>query len=287
MALVIDSNWATLKQRQYEPFVTYWLYTDDGYRIPANLAEEKNYQQQTGLCFSNFLRAATIGKSRNKTPNRIAYKPKINRFGQHLTSSEIERWIERCVEWKLLPPYMEVGHLQDKYFVLKFDDISPSLVYVYLCNLRHYEEWPDVIRISLYLADELKVDPYLAVTFAAYIGCGTSVHNYLHFDEVWTHKNPTPPNPTVSLAHAVALKWYITNPSTYDTRSCYGSGDFSAPTFTCWPTIQKIVQQLPIIKVPGCDLDHPEVVAAINSVDVVSAKKHINKYVPSQQKAAA
>lgn len=288
MSLVIDVERATKRQTKYDPNVVYWIYHADGdFQMPKEVGKEKNAQMLTGVCFSNFLRSVAQNKARGKSTNTIAYKPHVNRFGNHLTETEINRWIEWCVQWKLLPSYVNVAHLKESHFSLRFGDISPSLIYVYLCNLRHYEEWPDVIRISLYLADEMGVNPYLALAFAANIGCGTTVHNYLDFGIQWSYDKPTPPNPTVSLAHAIAMKWYIENPQKYDSRTCYDGGEFSAPAFTCWPTISTIVSSLVTVQVPGCDLDHPAVVAAMESNAANVVKEHVEEYKKQAAKKAA
>lgn len=276
MTLVIDAGQMEKRQTVYDPQVEYWLYTDksDTVTLSKDFAKQTNAKPKSGLCFSEFLRTV-----QGTALNRLAYRPRIHRE-KLLTDEQVERWIEASVEWKMFPSYLTLDHLHHSHFVFRFDDIPPSQLYVYLCHLRHLEEWPDIVRIALHLVDDFHVDPYLAVAMGSKIGCGNSGHNYIAFGYGFDSK---PNNKSLPVRTALALKWFIEEPKKYDARTCHAANG----SFNCWSTIQQIVAEVPDVYVPPEQFDHPEIIAAMQSKTVEAATDHLKAFQAFAGKVAA
>lgn len=197
--------------------------------------------------------------------NRVAYLPKLNRT-KVLTNKQRYRWIELSKDWKMLPPYVQPKHMEET-FVLDVN-ISPSLLYLYLCQLRHMEEFPDIVRITIYLVD-LGVDPYLALCAASKIGCSNGGHNYFSFYGYGSENGDS----TINVLLALALKWFANNPTKYDKRQCE-----QGMMFNCSSTITNIIGSLHPILVAIKELDDPLLVDIMATTTLAEAKEQFIKF---------
>lgn len=214
-------------------------------------------------CFYSF-----CSYMKQKTPkgnfyNRIAYRPKMERQ-KTIDVERAKQWVKFCVQYGLLPPYVQPEHL-DTTFVFKLDPpefkekgICPSLIYMYLCNVRHVEEFPEIPNAVLDLV-EGGVDPYLAAAVGAKIGCTNSGHNYLNFGYGYFGQPPSAFQ--ISLGAALALKRFVAEPMKYDDRRC---SDISH--FQCYDRVHSAGNDIPAqYVVRGKDLSDPRVHAMMNA----------------------
>lgn len=219
--LIVDPK-ILKRQNGYPDFsVTYYLYEEDEkepkgkVRITENPKKEKNVLEYANCaCFAS----VHYGLQNCKHLNRLAYKPTpIPKF---LTNDDIlKRWVELAVKWKYLPAYVKPEHVE-KTFVLKLEGLSLSLLYIYLCTLRNLYEFPDWVRIAVYLVDDRKVNFHAAMVIASKFACGNSNHNYISLSSS-SYDNDTKRLP---IKWITGLQRYLADPKKYDNRKDIHTG---------------------------------------------------------------
>lgn len=239
--------------------------------IPKNPKKKKGVVSLKYVCFSGLMGTFVAD---SKKLNRLCYKPKVNKI---LKAKEVERWIDIAKAGRLLPPYVEAEHLKET-FLLRCD-VSPSLLYVYLCTLRDVEEEPDFVRIASYFIEQ-GMDIHAAVVAASGITINNCGHHYLALHAPYSEQ-PTS-SISVKLKTIIQLKKFLKNPSEYDKRSCtlltkntgYSDSAFSA---------QNIISQIssPVdASIPILDLFDE------NMVKMLSSDKNIKKHYDEYRKKA-
>jgi len=236
--------------------------------IPKDPKNKKGAVSLKYVCFSGLMATFTADKKRL---NRICYKPKVHKT---LKAKDVKRWIDIAKSARLLPPYVEFEHLK-KTFLLRCN-ISPSLLYVYLCSLRDLEEEPDFVRISSYFIEQ-GMDLHAAVVTASTMAINNSGHHYLNLRASYQERPVKSVNVPINVV--LQLKKFLRNPSTYDKRSCtfligknYSESMFSA---------QKIIHGISVpvtANIPILDLFNENVVEMLSSHKKDSIKKYYDKY---------
>lgn len=271
--------------------VSYYLFHEPGdecgVRIPENpknIPGVRHMYQQA--CFAQFLHTVSSsrrkkkGQQKRSTFNRIAYKPKI-----HTTKEEAVKWIKLAVKAQLLPSYVQSEHL-DSHFVLKFGStkdarVSPSLMYIYLTMLRHLEEYPDLVRIAVYLVTTHQMNIYAAILLGSKFGCGNSNHNFVDYSwayqagfgytssEMYGNDVQKVGASRIPLRLIIAMRRFVQDPHQYDDRICCRT--------TAWEVFHRInaaVVNLPIMIVQAKYLTNEHLVAAMEADTDAEIKQH-------------
>ena len=124
------------------------------------------------LCFVPFLRESNTFITQGF--RYVAFKFQINFSKSYpaLSKLEIIRWITLCQEHKLLPQNIDAEQIwRTSNIVLKYADLKPNQLYVYLSSIRYIQEAPHFIRSVLYLNDTLGVDFYISLVVASKYIC--------------------------------------------------------------------------------------------------------------------
>lgn len=231
--------------------VSYTLYKEKA-DIPVAPEKHDGYNLE-GVCFSDLLYEVS-------NYNRIYYKP-----GTNLSKNQTKQWIDFCVKYKLLPSY--VSSDQSGY-VLKIDnEVPPSLLYVWLCLIRHVWENPDFCVSVIHLVEN-EMDVYAALVTATLFNVNGAGHNFLSLSSSDQYDYLTLAKVRIPIAHIISLRRFMENPKKYDNRIC-GKADGKY-----WRTSTKIES---IFKMPKRltfkQLFKPMVVKAIYAETDEEAKK--------------
>lgn len=228
----------------------------------------------TNVCFSGLI---GICNNANKH-NRIYYKPRLEPDKNILTKDCAKEWIVIAVKNGLLPEYVKPSGI-DKGFVLNLDNLSPSLLYVYLCMIRFVEEDPDFVRSTVYLVSKKKMNMYAAIVIGTMLMCSNSGHHFFRFTKQFG-VNPNINRCSVDLKYMISLKRFIDNSKKYDKRltktassspgMMYGAGFMGQLTIE---PISKVAQ-----KVKASHVYNKHILAAINSKTDTAALKHIEAF---------
>ena len=261
--------------------VSYWLFHEDGdtvgVSIPDNINEVKGAREFRGeACFSRML--STVKSSRegkggkDKVFNRIAYCPSVG-----ITEKNSRQWIELSVQWKLLPRYINLDLLK-KHFVIKFGStnkakIPPSVIYIYLTQLRHLSEAPALVNIALYLANEFNMNFYAAILLGSQHGCGNSNHHYVEPWFSYGEKERGIENLRVPIRMVIGLRRLLNEPRKYDDRICCKTTTWNA--FNC---IKSAAGNLPVHFVQAKYLCNPHVVDAMKAETNEEITNHIQTF---------
>jgi len=247
--------------------------TSRPYHVAYALYESKTKRMQipkpmprktTNICFSGLIHLC-------RNSNRMYYKPRLEPDIKVLTKTCAKKWVALCVENRLLPEYVQPSGIDDG-FVLNLNDISPCLLYVYLCTIRFVEEEPDFVRSVVYLVSKEKMNMYAAIVFGTMLTCSKPGHHYFQF----TKQYGVVPNINrcrADLKYMISLKRFVENPKKYDKRlvKTSGTGTFMGQ-YTIEP-ISKVVQ-----KVKASNLYSKHILAAINSKTDEEALEHIEAF---------
>ena len=180
-----------LSEYNYTPYdIHYWVY-DRSVVPPAKdilrviLAEVKAKNPKViatnnHSCFADFRNMyANFVKTHNEIPNRILYNVQHKKHSKiTLDETEIDRWVNLCKEYKLMPKNIGPLFLRKKHFILNLENINVQQMYLYLCSARYIQEEPYFIRTFFYFLDE-GIDFYIAFTLSSNLTIGNSGHAVL------------------------------------------------------------------------------------------------------------
>jgi len=149
-----------LKAKQANYNVKYLVYTekrgfdktrtyDSLYKaIIANEIVGRGNGARGGVCFNTLKGNCTQGA------NRILFKVNFKQHKNpetHLTAEEIKRWVNLCKYHGLVPGYIGEHFLTTGNFIMRFDDLSLSKIYMSLAAARSPQEIPEMVRATIYL----------------------------------------------------------------------------------------------------------------------------------------
>lgn len=141
---------------------------DEDGNITEETLEETRKKHIKAFCFAPFVRDShpLIAKGFRY----VAYKFKIDFSKSYpaLSKFEVTRWIKLCQAYKLLPRSIDAEQIwKTSSIILKYADLKPNQLYVYLSSVRYIQEAPHFIRSVLYLHDTLGVDFYISLVVAS------------------------------------------------------------------------------------------------------------------------
>jgi hypothetical protein len=201
--------------------------------------------------------------------NRIMYI--VQEVKNALPPKKRPRWLKLCVRNKMLPKYILEQDLEGDRFTIDFVDISPSLLYVYLSNLRSMQEDALLIQTVFTLTGTYRMDFAAAFVTASKYTLPNSWHSILDLGKPYGSSGSKINNVDVPLHLAVALRRYLKNPTKYDTRSIYDNRPWSLGSSK---HIRKAASRLKEIGYKPQQLLHPLVRKAIRS----SSNKKVLEY---------
>jgi hypothetical protein len=234
----------------------------------------KDSDLRTGACFSQLL---SMLKTDDKD-DRIYYKMEEDIHQKvKLTDEEKHHWIELCVTHGTMPDYITIGDIDKKVMVLKIvEDLTPSLIFIYLCCFRYYREDTGFVRAMVYLVNKCGMNYYAAFVFATRVCINYDLHHILtgvrrYGDSIG------PEEAIIRLSDVIGLSRFLKNPKKYDSRgprSHKNTGSFNQ--FQCASTIEKISSVRHDCKVQ--DLFDLNILKAISAENDSDSKEYLDGF---------
>jgi len=240
----------------------------------------KDDDLQRDWCFSSLLGML----SRNDEDDRIYYKMEEDVNAEtKLTDEEKHCWIDLCVAHRTMPDYITMGNIDEKIMVLKITgDLTPSLIFVYLCCFRYYREDPGFIRAVVYLVNKCGMNYYAAFVFATKICMNYDLHHFLTKVRGYGDK-PELKDIAIRLSDVIGLSRFLKDPKKYDSRgprSHKGGGGFNQ--FRCASTIEGISS----IKhdCEAQDLFDPNILKAVSATTDSDSQEYLNGFLADKDR---
>ena len=215
--------------------VDYYLYNTK--KKDIEMPEDTPGKHCTGVCFSGLIR---YYRGEEPRPNRLLYVMKDDKNNLQLTLEEKRDFVKLSHKYSLLPKYFKyewVGEDKVSRIVLDITDISPSLLYAYLCNFRYIREDPGFVRALVYLVNTRKMDFYVAYILASKVCLSHGGHTVVRPIRNYMEKVSNPNNIKLSVARMAGVHRYFNDPKKYDKRSLEGADNWAA--FNCQTSIEK------------------------------------------------
>lgn len=238
----------------------------------AKIIEDSDLR--SGACFSSLL---GMLKSNTKD-DRIYYKMEEDRNHKvELTDEEKHHWVELCVAYGTMPDYITTENANKKVMVLKIvEDLTPSLMFIYLCCFRYYREDPGFVRAMVYLVNKCGMNYYAAFVFATKVCINYDLHHILTGIRRYGEKIE-PEDAIIRLKDVIGLSRFLGNPKKYDSRgprSHKNSGSFNQ--FQCASTIEGISSIR--YDCSAQDLFDPDILEAIHAKTDSDSQKHLDVF---------
>jgi len=234
-----------------------------------------------GYCFSNLLSML----KNNKDHNKVYYKMEEDvSQSVKLTETEKHEWIELCTKYKTMPGYITKNDIDKKTMIIEVDDenVTPSLLFIYLCCFRYFREDPGFIKAVVYLVNNLKMNYYAAFVLASRICMSYNLHHILNTVRLYSEKFEMD-NVTVPLNVMMGLSRIVNDPKKYDTRGprdYNNTGGFNQ--FRCASNINNIskIKYECLIQ----DLFDKNIIEAIMAPSDKMSQKHLDKFISYKDK---
>jgi len=244
----------------------------------AKVIEDNDLRK--GWCFSDLLGMLKT----NDKDDRIYYKMEEDTHDTvKLIDKEKYRWIDLCVAHKTMPDYITIEDIDKKVMVLKItEDLTPSLIFIYLCCFRYYREDPGFIRAVVYLVDKCGMNYYAAFVFATKICINYDLHHILTGIRRYGESEKVE-SATIRLSSIIGLSRFVKDPKKYDKRgprSHKGSGSFNQ--FQCAATIESISSVRYDCKVQ--DLFDPDIIEAISATTDRNSQKYLDGFLANRNR---
>jgi len=229
--IVIDTDIVNSTYRHGDNSTRYGTVKDD-----TNVEKEKLTK---GYCFSDLLYML----KNNKDHNKVYYKmEEDSNQAVKLTKVEKHKWIELCTKYKTMPEYITKNDIDKKVMILDVnkENVTPSLLFIYLSCFRYFREDPGFIRAVVYLVDKHKMNYYAAFVLASRICLNYDLHHILSTVRLYSEKFNMD-NVIVPLNVMIGLSRIVSDPKKYDTR---GPRDYDSGSgfnqFRCASNINNI-----------------------------------------------
>jgi len=240
---LIDTKKVCKAKHTSNHLVDYYLYKT---KKPLQMPKGKPGDHGTGVCFSSLL--SNI-RNRDKTPNRVLYIMEDDDDGNlldpPLSIKEKKEFIKISRKHQLLPDYVKydwIGENGVSRIVLDISDMSPSLLYAYLCHFRYIREDPGFVRALVYLVNTKKMDFYIAYALAHRVCLAWGGHTVL--DYLISYPDTNDPNSmSLNLRFAAGTYRYFNDPKKYDDRVITQGGNFN-----CQSTIRSACKKNTTLK---------------------------------------
>lgn len=191
-----------------------------------------------GACFSSLL-----GMFRSdKDHTHVCYKMEEDSNQEvKLTKEEKYCWIDLCIKYGTMPDYITKENIDKKLMTINSKDVSPSLLFVYLCCFRYFREDPGFIRAVLYLVNGCEMNYYAAFVLASRVCLNYDLHHILTIVRKYS-ENVDLDTTTIPLHIIIGLRRFIADPGRYDKRTIYDakSGSYGYNEFECAKRIEAI-----------------------------------------------
>lgn len=168
-----------------------------------------------GCCFSDLLSML----EHNRDHDKVYYKMEEDRDQEvKLKEEEKHRWLELCVKYKTMPEYLTAEHIDRKVMELEVaEDLTPSLIFLYLCCFRYLREDPGFTRAVAYLVDKCGMDYYAAFVLASRVCLNYQLHHVVSMIREYGEK-PDLEKVTIPLHLIIGLARFVEDPREYDPR---------------------------------------------------------------------
>lgn len=306
---IVHANYKHIRNQ-----VEWGLFTST--KPPAEaLREYKESGKATGgsdVCFGGLL-----GEIRSSKANRMYFRMEVDKEDVKkgailLSDKERRQWIVLAKKHKLLPPYIKEDAIKDLSkeksnkikgnpaalgeFVIDLDNLSPTVLYIYLSTLRNIREMPGFVRVVSYLVLEKKMNFYAAYLIASKIVITVAGHHIIREQRPYGKiKSTIGPNGlrineyltqeivddqfVVGISTAIGMFRVVNNdPLKYDKRNLHDpvGSKVSYYGFNCADNISKISNAKFTARMQ--DLFDKDIAKAITSKDDAEAHKHIKIY---------
>lgn len=224
--LIIDDTIVSMKYIHANNQVTYYCYHEEGKStknrpyIPEDPVKEFKASKHRYVCFSQLL---NILKDGGGSINRVLYHMQVaSNACIKLTLDEQRRFIELSVKHRMLPKYVTPDSLiseTEGKIVIMLEDLTPSLLYMYLSQYRYLREDPGFIRSILHLYDRIGFGFYAAFVIASRVSIDYTAHHFLTLQRRYGDgdKNNVN-NTTIPFSTVVGLSRFVRRPHDYDDR---------------------------------------------------------------------
>lgn len=214
--------------------VDYYCYREEGKStknktyLPADPVAEFKAIKQTYVCFAQLLTIVFGSKKKkaedeDKQYNRVLYHMTVDpKACVKLTLDEQKRFIELSVKYGMLPKYITTDSLiseTEGKIVIMLEDLTPSLLYMYLSQYRYLREDPGFVRSILHLHDKAGFDFFAAFVVASRVSIDYTTHHFLTLQRTYGDNSKNLVSVvTVPFSTIVGLKRFVKKPGDYDKR---------------------------------------------------------------------
>ena len=211
--------------RSNEYDVNYILYVDKvkGTKIYRNpILTHNGAKNNNRSCFGSL--GYQLDDKANPKYNRLIYilKSKKKPSVEHIIPSlDIRKaYVDLCVKYKTLPDCIKLENIKLNKYVIKLDDknLTPSLLYIYLCSLRMIQECPIFVKDMVNLVHKHNISFYLAWGIASKLGTSNTAHNVAYFGSTGGITPKDISRIFVNIKKCRGLMKYLQNPCKYDTK---------------------------------------------------------------------
>jgi len=283
----IDPKVVSTSHKHADNNVEYYCYyesdkskVNDVY-IPEDAVKEFGAVKESYVCFSNLIsliRNSGVKESENKY-NRVLYHMKIDKKATAvLTVEKQRRFIELSIKHKMLPAYIDTSTIKtcdESKIVIKTENLSPSHLYMYLCQYRYLREDPGFVDAILHLHDEVGMDFCASFVLASRVTMNYITHHFLTVQRQYGSNKNEVNEVTVPLSTIVSLKRFSRRPKDHDDRSVMGGKDNSR--YQASSRIEEICK----IKydLTATELLEPLIVKTFSTMKDVTTKKYLDQYI--------
>lgn len=215
-------------------------------------------------------------------PNRVYYKAvKDDIATPELTESEKHKWIVMCKENKMLPDYVPLSTAKTEEVVFDLDNLTPSILYLYLSSVRNLTETPGFVRGMVRLVSKLQMNFFVAYVFLSNIFITNSGHHIINRSKSYGY-NSKELNPEkmkkLSVDLMIGIRRMVNDPTKYDERPLFnrlGRCDWVA--FSCNNNIERISKVT--YEANAQELFNEHLVKAVMSETDLEAMEHISNLI--------
>ena len=140
--------------------VKYYIFNREDDRVDLSEQDIENLidNSKNISCFANlkYMIPEYIEKY-SVYPNRLLFKCNFEHHGEkkvHLSLEERIDWVNLCKLNKFLPDYVDEYFANTGNFVLKIENYTLPMTYIYLCMARYIQETPQFVRAVLHMVQE-------------------------------------------------------------------------------------------------------------------------------------
>ncbi len=261
--------------------------------VPKSVKKEFGSEIRSDVCFARMknefishTRASTnvyenpkLDRVKLPIPNRVYYKAVKDKIATpKLAESEKHKWIVMCKENKMLPDYVPLSTAKTEEVVLDLDNLTPSILYLYLSSVRNLTETPGFVRGMIRLVSKLQMNFFVAYVFLSNIFITNAGHHIISRSKSYGYKakDPKPEKMTkISVDLMIGIRRMVNDPLKHDERLLFNrKGKCDWQSFNCNTSIENISKI--IYEANAQELFNEHLVKAVMSDTDVEAIEHIS-----------